>query len=144
MYKVSETSNEFWALKNKSLYLMVTTRLNYKVKSDEKYIRWKSTLIQFYENGEIAVLYDNKKLSKNTTYTFPDKENFNGIEAYLEDGFHKTKDLTIIISCKNKKDFSYFDFMSNEKENFAKVYGKVFDTMDGCDAASRALSIRRW
>lgn len=64
-------------------------------------------------------------------HTFLDKENFNGIEAYLEDGSQKTKD------------FSCFDYISNEKQHFAKVYGKVFETMDGCDMASRALSIRR-
>jgi len=36
-------------------------------------------------------------------HTFLDKENFNGIEAYLEDGSQKTKD------------FSCFDYISNEK-----------------------------
>ncbi|MEA2098827.1 MAG: LPP20 family lipoprotein [Campylobacterota bacterium] len=101
------------------------------------------TVIHFYENGGISILYDNEKIIKNTKYSYPNKDEYNGIEAYLEKNVDKTKDLTIALLCKDKKDFSYFDQMTDQKENFAKVYGKLFDTIDGCDVASEMLSIRR-
>ena len=45
--------------------------------------------------------------------------------------------------CKDEKDFSYFDNISVYKEKYAKVYGKVFDMMSGCNIGSKIIEIRR-
>jgi hypothetical protein len=101
------------------------------------------TLVQIYENGETSILFDNKQVNNNSKFEYPNKNEYDGLEAYLDDNQNKAKDLAIAMICKNKKDFSYFDNISVYKEKYAKVYGKVFDMMDGCNVSSKIIEIRR-
>lgn len=101
------------------------------------------TLVQIYENGESSILFDNKKVTKNQNIIFPNPDEYNGLEAYLNDDSIKSKDLTIVVLCKDNRDFSYFDYMSTSKESYAKVYGKMFDAIDGCETASKIMRINR-
>lgn len=121
-----------------------------KVKHEEFYFikitpKKKSymTLVQIYENGESSILFDNKDVIKDKKIVFPNPDEYNGLEAYLNDGQIRSKDMTIAILCKTKKDFSYFDYMSTSKESYAKVYGKMFDAIDGCETSSKIMSITR-
>lgn len=101
------------------------------------------TLIQIYENGESSLLFDNQKVLKDQKVTFPDPEEYNGLEAYLNEGDTRSKDMTIVVLCDEYKDFSYFDYVSTSKQSYAKVYGKIFDMIDGCDTASKIMNITR-
>ena len=136
----------FYSTLNNDFILNIPKQLKYK---DFYFINIKSknsgyiTLIQIYENGETSILLDNKKLKQNTTFTYPNKNEYDGLEAYLNDNQTKTKDLTIAMLCKDKKDFSYFDNISINKEKYSKVYGKVFDIMDECIVSSKIVEIRR-
>jgi len=111
-----------------------------KIKPKEKAYM---TLVQIYENGESSILFDNKKVAKNQKVIFPNPEDYNGLEAYLNDTDTKSKDLTIAVLCNKIKDFSYFDYVSTSKESYAKVYGKIFDAIDGCETSSSIMSINR-
>ena len=128
----------------------ITLNIPKKVKHEEFYfinIKPKKkayvTLIQIYENGESSILFDNKKVVKNQLVTFPNPNDYNGLEAYLNDGQTKSKDMTIAVLCDQPKDFSYFDYVSTSKEAYAKVYGKMFDAIDGCEISSKITSIYR-
>ncbi|MEA3228589.1 MAG: LPP20 family lipoprotein [Campylobacterota bacterium] len=101
------------------------------------------TVVQLYENGELSLLYSNKKMDKNRRYSYPNSDEYDGIEAYLNEGIVKTKDLTIAVLCEDKKDFSYFDTISEEKESFAKVYGTFFGMIDRCSVSSKSIVIKR-
>ncbi|MEA3554039.1 MAG: LPP20 family lipoprotein, partial [Campylobacterota bacterium] len=101
------------------------------------------TLIQIYENGETSILFSNKTVNNSTQLEYPNKNEYDGLEAYLNDNQTKAKDLTIAMICKEKKDFSYFDNISVYKEKHAKVYGKIFDMMNGCNVGSKIIEIRR-
>ncbi|MBL0707896.1 MAG: hypothetical protein JJW00_02515, partial [Sulfurimonas sp.] len=101
------------------------------------------TLIQIYENGETALLFSNKKANNNIRLEYPNRNEYDGLEAYLNESQTKAKDLTIALICKEKKDFSYFDNISVYKEKYAKVYGKVFDMMSGCNVSSEIVEIKR-
>ncbi|RLA80877.1 MAG: hypothetical protein DRG78_10105, partial [Epsilonproteobacteria bacterium] len=71
------------------------------------------------------------------------KNEYDGLQAYLNDNQIKAKDLTIAVLCQKKKDFSSFDNVSTSKEKFAKSYGMIFDIIDGCIVSSKILNIRR-
>lgn len=101
------------------------------------------TLIQVYENGETAVLFSNKKVTKNTKLEYPNKDIYNGLQTYLTKKQTKAKDLTMAIICKDKKGFDYFDSISITKDKYAKVYGKIFDMIDRCSVSSQVMKIRR-
>ena len=47
------------------------------------------------------------------------------------------------ILCKTQKDFSYFDNISIYEEKYAKVYGKIFATINGCEVSSKIMEIRK-
>ena len=101
------------------------------------------TLIQIYKNGETSLLFANKIVSKNMILEYPNSENFDGIETYLANGTLKTQDLTMAVLCQEKRGFEYFDSISIEKEQFAKIYGDLFNLISGCDVVSGVLEIRR-
>ena len=131
---------------NQNLYLTVPEKL----KNGEVYfiqIQAKKkgflTLIQIYDNGETSLLFANKIVSKNMILEYPNSENFDGIEAYLNSGIQKTQDLTMAVLCKEKRNFEYFDSISVEKESFAKIYGDLFNLINGCNVVSGVLEIRR-
>ena len=131
---------------NQNIYLKIPKKL----KNGELYfiqIQTKKkgflTLIQIYENGETSLLFANKKVSKDMILEYPNSENFDGIEAYLNIGTLKTQDLTMAILCKEKRNFEYLDSVSIYKEKFAKVYGNLFNLINYCDVVSKVLEIRR-
>lgn len=99
------------------------------------------TLIQIYENGETSILLANQQIDANGEIEFPDSLTYNGIEAYLRRNQRRAKDLTIASICPDIKNFSYFDAISNSKEHFSKVYGKVFNTLMDCEVSSQIVTI---
>ena len=101
------------------------------------------SLIQIYQNGETSVLFSNKKVSKNSKLEYPDKDIYDGLQAYLDRDRTKANDLTMAIVCKEKREFEYFDKISTYKEKYAKVYGKIFDMIDGCVVSSKLMSIKQ-
>ena len=136
----------FSSYESKSLALQIPSKL----KNSEFYfidIKSKSkgylTLIQIYEDGATSLLFSNKKVAKNTKTEYPNKDLYNGLQAYLTPYQTRAKDLTMAIICKDKKGFDYFDNISINKEKYAKVYGKIFDMIDGCEVSSKIIKIRR-
>ncbi|MEA2019225.1 MAG: LPP20 family lipoprotein [Campylobacterota bacterium] len=131
---------------NNNLKLKAPTELKHQ---ELYFIKIKSknngylTLIQIYENGETSILFDNKKVKNNSVFEYPNKNEYDGLEAYLNEKQIKAKDLTIAFICSEKKDFSYFDNISVNKEKYAKVYGKIFDMINGCDVSSKIIDIKR-
>lgn len=101
------------------------------------------TLVQIYENGETSILLDNKELNKHSKIEFPNRDEYDGLQAYLSIDQDKAKDLTIAMICRQEKDFSYFDNISTNKEKYAKVYGKMFDMLKNCDLHSSVTKIRK-
>ncbi len=99
------------------------------------------TLFQIYENGETSLLFENRRGTNKSKLEYPDREEYNGLQTYLEDTQTKAKDLTIALLCQERKDFSYFDNISTMQEKYAKLYGKLFLMLDGCDVSSEVLSI---
>ena len=88
-------------------------------------------------------MFDNLKVEDNSQLEYPNRSEYDGLEAYLSDKQINAKDLTIAVVCKDKKDFSYFNNISVNREQYAKVYGKVFDMMNGCNVSSKVMKIRR-
>ncbi|MEA3315904.1 MAG: hypothetical protein U9Q30_08630 [Campylobacterota bacterium] len=101
------------------------------------------SLIQIEQNGATSVFFANKKVIKDIELEYPNRDDFEGIEGYLKDGVDKVNDLNIAILCQEKKDFSYFDYLSYKKENFAKVYGDFFHKINNCDITTKRITILR-
>ena len=101
------------------------------------------TLIQIYEDGQTSVLFSNKKVTQNIHLEYPNKDQYDGLQAYLNDNQTKTKDMTMVIVCEDKKDFDYFDRISIHNEKYAKVYGKIFDMIGDCTVSSSIIEIRK-
>lgn len=128
----------------------ISLKVPKKLKHDEFYFidtkantKGYLTIIMIEENGATSLLIDNVKLEKNQNYTFPNKDKYDGLQAYLNDGVTKAKDLILAVFCQNKKDFSYFDTISQGEENYALVYGKAIGLMSNCSVNSKKIEIRR-
>jgi len=101
------------------------------------------TLLQIYEDGGTSLLFSNKKIKKGEKFEYPNREEYDGLQAYLTKTQIKAKDMTMAIVCKEKKEFDYFDNISIYNEKYAKLYGKIFDMIDGCEVSSQIVDIRR-
>jgi hypothetical protein len=136
----------FVSISNNNLKLNIPTNLKDK---EYYFINLKSkksgylTLAQIYANGEVSVLFSNKEIKKNTSLEYPNSEEYDGIEVFLNKDINQTNDLAISILCKNKRNFDYFDRISRDKEIFAKLYGKLFNMIDGCIFTSQIIKIKR-
>ena len=97
---------------------------------------------QVYQSGETVLLLSNKKIKSNENIIYPNPKLYEGIEAIIPKNQDKTKDLTIVALCKDKKDFSLFDKIDINIKNSSLLFGELLDIIDDCKISTKILTIK--
>ncbi len=101
------------------------------------------SLFQVYEDGSSGVLIENEKLVKGTQIEFPDKKDYDGIEALLNEG-KETYDTNIALLCPDKIDTSRFEKLDESRlSTDTPGFGLILKYLDQCDFAMERLSISK-
>jgi hypothetical protein len=100
-------------------------------------------IFQVYESGETAILLSNKKVNLNDKIVFPNPNQYDGLEAIVPSGQDKTKDLTIVALCEDKKDFSLFDKINLIINNKSLLFGKLLSNIENCNIESKVIKIEK-
>ena len=97
-------------------------------------------IFQVYDSGETVLLLSNKKVDKSTNIIYPNPNEYDGLEAVVPKGQDKTKDLTIVALCKDKKDFSLFDKVDTTINKKSLYFEQVLDKIDNCKLATKVIN----
>lgn len=101
------------------------------------------SLFQVYEDGSTGVLIENQKLNVGSQIEFPDRRDYDGIEALLNQG-KSTYDTNIAVLCPNKMDTSRFEKLDESRfSNNTPGFGLILRYLDQCDFVMQRLSISK-
>lgn len=101
------------------------------------------SLFQVYEDGSTGVLLENQYVEKRAHIEFPDKKNYDGIEALLNQG-KETYDTNIALLCPNKIDTSRFEKLDESRlSTDTPGFGLILSYLDQCDFVMERLSISK-
>ncbi len=100
-------------------------------------------IFQIYQSGETILLLSNKKIVKNSNIIYPNTKEYDGLEAVVPKGQDKTKDLTIIALCKNKKDFSLFDKVDIDTKKKSLLFGQLLYIIKNCNMRTMVINVRK-
>ena len=100
-------------------------------------------IFQVYQSGETILLLANKKVVKNTNIIYPNHEEYDGLEAIVPKGQDKTKDLTFVTLCKDKKDFSMFDSVDTNINTKDLYFGKLLFSINDCTIVSKVIKVHK-
>lgn len=99
------------------------------------------SLFQVYEDGSTGVLIENQKLNVGSQIEFPDRRDYDGIEALLNEG-KSTYDTNIAVLCPNKIDTSRFEKLDESRlSTDTPGFGLILNYLKQCDFAMERLSI---
>ena len=100
-------------------------------------------IFQVYQSGETVLLLSNKKIKSNKNLIYPNPKLYDGLESVVPKGQNKTKDLTIVALCINKKDFSLFDKIDTNIKNSGLLFGELLDIIDSCQISTKIITTNK-
>ncbi len=143
------TQQEFLELFINSFDLNVDIKLKERIKNNEEFFittQFKeagfASLFVVSHTGSVVTLFKNIELI-DASFTYPNKEKYNGLIAKIEDNMVQSKDLFVALLCKQKEDFGLFNQVSTELEKESFRFGQLIDLMDRCAFSTRIMTIYR-
>ena len=140
---------EFIELFINSSYPNIEIQLKEKIKENEPYfITTKfreagfASLFSVSHSGAVINLFKNIRLF-NATFIYPNKEEYNGLRAEIENGAKQSRDMFIAILCKQKEDLELFNQISTTLEQESFRFGDLTDLMARCAFSTKILTIIR-
>lgn len=143
-------NNEFDLLLSNLKYEDIILDLKNKLLDKEQYfvkLLAKSdgfmTLVQISQNGNVEILFANKKLELDKDIIFPNFKLSDGLEIVLDEGIEQKDILTMAILCEKQKDFSDFNnmFFSLSTKNY--MLGNLINEIDGCKYTSVLTTVEK-
>lgn len=101
------------------------------------------TLFYTEEDGATSLLFENRYTNKNDRLSYPDKNQYAGLQTFLRNGVHASKDLVLAVLCYERRNFGMFDPMGSQFDKFPKLFTTVLDRIEGCVVSSNTLYVER-
>jgi hypothetical protein len=143
-------NNEFELFLSKVNYEDIMLDLKEKLLDKEQYFIKLSTktdgfitLLQISQNGNVEILFANKKLELDKNIVFPNFKLSDGLQVILDDNVEQEDILTMAVLCENQKDFSAFNnmFFSLTTKNY--MLGNLINEIDGCKYTSVLTTVEK-
>ncbi|MGF1868880.1 LPP20 family lipoprotein [Photobacterium indicum] len=101
------------------------------------------SLFQVYEDGSTGVLIENKKVESNSNIEFPNRNEYDGIEALLSEN-QETYDTNIALLCHQKIDTSRFEKLDETRlSTDTPGFGLILKYLPNCTYTMERLSIKK-
>jgi len=125
----------------------INIELKERVKENEPYFittKFKDigfgSLFLVSHSGTVVSLFKNIELI-DRGFTYPNKEEYEGLRANIEDGSMQSKDMFVAILCQHKEGLGLFNQISTDFEKEAFRFGDLIDLMERCTFATKILTI---
>jgi hypothetical protein len=101
------------------------------------------TLLQIADNGNVEILFANKKLELDKDIIFPNFKLSDGLQVILDENIEQKDVLTMAVLCEEQKDFSDFNnmFFSLTTKNY--MLGNLINEIDGCKYTSVLTTVEK-
>lgn len=123
--------------------------LNESVKENESYFittKFKTfgfaSLFLVAENGTVVNLFKNIELN-DAIFTYPNRKEYDGLKAKIEDGKKQNRDMFVALLCDKKEDIGLFNHISTTLEEDSFRFGDLVDLMGKCTFSTKILTIFR-
>lgn len=101
------------------------------------------SLFQVYEDGSTGVLFENQLVKSNTEIEFPERQDYEGIEALLNQG-KETYDTNIALLCSKEIDTSRFEKLDESRlSTDTPGFGLILSYLSHCEFVMERLSISK-
>jgi hypothetical protein len=127
----------------------IKIELKERVKENEAYfitIKFKkfgfASLFLVAENGTVVNLFKNIELD-DAIFTYPNRKEYDGLKAKIEDGTKQNRDMFVALLCDEKEDIGLFNQVSTKLEEDSFRFGDLVDLMGRCAFSTRILTIFR-
>jgi len=99
------------------------------------------TLLQVYNNTDVKVLFENKKLSVDKEVIFPNFKLSDGL--VIDENYQASKLETIAVLCPNREDFSEFDNIFFSVNSKPYMLGELINHTSNCKFTSVITEIKK-
>ena len=155
-YYISFDNHQFLISEQEFMGLFINSdsyniEINFKeiVKENEAYFittkfkkRGFASLFLVAQKGTVVTLFKNIEVV-DEIFTYPNRKEFDGLKAKIEDGSKQNKDMFVALLCDKKEDIGLFNQLSTELEENSFRFGDLVDLMDKCTFSTRILTILR-
>jgi len=101
-----------------------------------------ASLFLVAQKGTVVNLFKNIELN-DAIFTYPNRKEYDGLKAKIEDGTKENKDMFVALICDKKEDIGFFNQVSTELEEDSFRFGDLVDLMGRCVFSTRVLTILR-
>jgi hypothetical protein len=90
------------------------------------------TLVQVSKSADVELLFKNEKLTLNKEVIYPNLKMSDGLSVELDEGIELDEIMSLVILCKEHKDFSRFNSIDVATESEEYIFGDLINKIDGC------------
>ena len=101
-----------------------------------------ASLFLVSHTGAVVSVFRNIELV-DATFTYPNKKEYDGLKAEIEDEAQQSRDMFVALLCKKKKDIGLFNQVSTKLEKDSFRFGNLLDLMGRCAFSTKILTIVR-
>ena len=99
-----------------------------------------ASLFLVSHTGTVVSMFRNIELI-DATFTYPNKKEYDGLRAEIENGAKQSRDMFVALLCKKKEDIGLFNQVSTELEKDSFRFGNLLDLMGRCAFSTKILTI---
>ena len=143
------SQQEFIELFSNQEHQNIKIKLKDRLKNSELYFidtQFKefgfASLFLVYEKGMVVNMFKNIELV-DATFTYPNKKEYDGLRAKIEDEDKQSRDMFVALLCKKKEDIGLFTQVSTSLEEDSFRFGQLVDLMGRCAFSTKILTVVR-
>ncbi len=143
------SQQEFIELFSNQEHKNIKIKLKDRLKNNELYFidtEFKefgfASLFLVSHTGTVVSMFRNIELV-DATFTYPNKKEYDGLRAEIEDGAKQSRDMFVALLCKKKEDIGLFNQVSTKLEEDSFRFGQLVDLMGRCAFSTKILTIIR-
>ncbi len=141
--------DEFIELFINNINPIIEIKLKERLKNDESYFinmqfqeSGFASLFLVSNSGTVVTMFKNIEPSSKL-FTYPNKEEYNGLRAKIENSTKENREMFVAVLCKQKEDLGLFNQVSTELERDSFRFGQLIDLMERCAFSTRIITIYR-